>query len=581
MDTCRCDRHGEPPAGRRVSRRATLQVAGIAAASIVTASFAQKRASGQVATPAALPQPSDLPDLTGITPLPLTGERLAAFEAYIAAKVAELDVPGVSVAVVQGGEVAFLQGFGVRELGRPEPVTADTLLRIGSVTKSFSAMLVGTLVDAGRLTWETPVADLLPEFAVAGPELTPLITVRDAFCACTGLPRRDLEFQIPAHELTPELLIAGIGQLPLTAPFGEKFQYNNQMVAAGGFAAAVAAGGAPDDLAHAYAVSLQDRVLNPIGMPRTTLSLSEGVAGNDFAIPHAPDLEGNPVPLPPLLDDVWIAFVEPTGALWSSAQEMARYVQTELNQGVSPDGVRVVSTENLEKTWEPGVARDYGSGTPALLNAATSHYALGWEAGTFGGQRLISHTGSTYGFNSRTCFLPDSDLGLVVLTNLNGGGALLALATQFRLFELLFAQPETIDAMLEGAISGEAAGRADLLSHLGQVDLDVVAPYLGRYSNSDLGEMVLALRSGALVFDAGGAHSALRPRLDDAGAVANYVFIDPPWASNPPTMHVTFEDGGGAMPRVVLTAHADPGDPDLVYWYEPISAMATPTAASD
>ena len=102
--------------------------------------------------------------------------------------------------MVQDGEVAFLQGFGVRELGRPAPVTADTLLRIGSVTKSFSSMLAATLVDAGRLSWETPLVDLLPDFAVADAALTPRLTVRDAFCACTGLPRRDFEFIFNAHD---------------------------------------------------------------------------------------------------------------------------------------------------------------------------------------------------------------------------------------------------------------------------------------------------------------------------------------------------------------------------------------------
>ena len=106
-------------------------------------------------------------------PLPLTGERLATFEAYVAAKLAEAGVPGAAVAVVQGGEVVFLQGFGVREIGQPEPVTADTLLRIGSVTKSFSSLLTATLVDAGRLSWETPLVDLLPTFAVADPDSDP------------------------------------------------------------------------------------------------------------------------------------------------------------------------------------------------------------------------------------------------------------------------------------------------------------------------------------------------------------------------------------------------------------------------
>jgi CubicO group peptidase (beta-lactamase class C family) len=562
---------------RRLSRRAALHAAVGLAASTWAAGVLPASTSARDATPAASPEPGALPNLTGVMPLPLTGERLATFEAFIAAKLAELGVPGASVAVVQGGEVVFLQGFGVRELERPEPATGDTLFRIGSITKSFSSMLAATLVDGGRLTWQTPLVDLLPAFAVADPALTSRLTVADAFCACTGLPRRDLEFQFRAQELTPERMIDAMARLPLTAPFGEAFQYNNQIVAAGGFAVAVADGGSPTNLGHAYAITLRDRVLNPIGMPRSTLSLGEVVAGNDYAAPHAPDLEGNAVSLPPLLDDTWIVPVAPTGGLWSSAREMARYIQTELGRGVAPDGERVVSAANLERTWQPGVEIDFGPQTPALFAAATSHYALGWEVGTYGGLRLVSHTGGTYGFNALTAFLPDAELGVVVLTNRDGTGAALAYGIQYRLFELLFARPPAIDAMLAPIIAGAAGLRADLLAHLGQVDLAAVEPCLGAYANPDLGAMTLAVRAGALVFATDGARSALRPRLDAAGAVAGYVFVDPPWASNPPKMGVTLERDAGGRPRVVLTAQADAGEADLVYRYEPVDALATPT----
>ncbi|MBL8127919.1 MAG: serine hydrolase, partial [Chloroflexia bacterium] len=107
---------GHSPA---ISRRRALRVAGIAATTMAAIGFAQRATPAQEATPAA----AALPDLTGVAPLPLTGEHLATFERYVAEKIAELGVPGVAVGVVQGGEVAFLQGFGVRELGRPEPVT--------------------------------------------------------------------------------------------------------------------------------------------------------------------------------------------------------------------------------------------------------------------------------------------------------------------------------------------------------------------------------------------------------------------------------------------------------------------------
>jgi CubicO group peptidase (beta-lactamase class C family) len=562
-----------------LTRRALLASAAVSPllAAGHPAARAQVETPGEdvAATPVATPQARAVADLNGVTPLPLTGERLATFEAYIATKLAEAGVPGAAVAVVQNGEVVFLQGFGVREIGQSAPVTPDTLLRIGSVTKSFSSLLTATLVDAGRLSWETPLVDLLPAFAVADPDLTPRLTARDAFCACTGLPRRDLEFIISAHELTPERLIAGMAELPLTAPYGEKYQYSNQMVAAGGFAAAVADGGSLHDLGHAYAIALRERVLNPIGMPRTTLDLTDVLAGDDYAIPHAADVTGALQPLPLLDDDTWLVPVAPSGALWSSASEMARYVQTELGHGVSPDGRRVVSTANLERTWQPSVALQAGPGTPPDMAAFAGHYALGWVLGAYGGQRLVWHSGGTLGFISLVSFLPEADLGVVILTNRTGTASPFTYAVQFRLLELLFDQPAAFDALLEASLAGAAQGRADLLAHLGEIDPAAVTPYLGRYANPELGEVTLLLQDDSLIWQAGAIRSQLLPRVDDAGAVTGYLPVTPPWASNPPDTMLTFEDAGD-RPRLVMTVRSDPGEADVVYAFEPVEGTATP-----
>jgi CubicO group peptidase (beta-lactamase class C family) len=562
-----------------LTRRALLASAAV---SPLLAGHAATRAQVQtpgeevVATPVATPRDHAVADLTGVTPLPLTGERLATFEAYVAAKLAEAGVPGAAVAVVQNGEVVFQQGFGVREIGQPAPVTPDTLLRIGSVTKSFSSLLTATLVDAGRLSWDTPLVDLLPAFAVSDPELTPRLTTRDAFCACTGLPRRDFEFIFNAHELTPELLIAGMAELPLTAPYGEKYQYSNQMVAAGGFAAAVADGGSPHDLGHAYAIALRERVLNPIGMPQTTLALTDVLADDDYAIPHAADVTGALQPLSLLDDDTWLVPVAPSGALWSSASEMARYVQTELRKGVNPDGVRVVSVENLERTWQPSVALQAGPGTPPDMAAFAGHYALGWVLGAYGGQRLVWHSGGTLGFTALVGFMPDADLGFVILTNRSGTAGPFTYAVQFRLLELLFDQPAASDALLETSLTGAAAGRADLLAHLGEVDPAAVTPYLGRYTNPELGEVALVLQGDALIWIAGAIRSQLLPRTGDDGAVTGYLPVTPPWASNPPEAVLTLEDAGD-RPQLVMTVRSDPGEADVVYAFEPIEMTATPT----
>ena len=563
-----------------VTRRSLL--ASAAVSPLLVAGQAVSRAQVETpgedasATPVATPQDQAVADLTGVTPLPLTGERLATFEAYVAAKLAEAGVPGAAVAVVQNGEVVFEQGFGVREIGLPAPVTPDTLLRIGSVTKSFSSLLTATLVDAGRLSWDTPLVDLLPAFAVADPALTPRLTARDAFCACTGLPRRDFEFIFNANELTPELLIKGMAELPLTAPYGEKYQYSNQMVAAGGFAAAVAAGGSPHDLGHAYAVALRERVLNPIGMPQTTLALTDVLADDDYAIPHAADVTGTLQPLSLLDDDTWLVPVAPSGALWSSASEMARYIQTELQKGVNPDGQRVVSAENLERTWQPSVALQAGPGTPPDMAAFAGHYALGWVLGAYGGQRLVWHSGGTLGFTALVGFMPDADLGVVILTNGSGTAGPFTYAVQFRLLELLFDQPATFDASLAASLAGAAAGRADLLAHLGEIDPAAVAPYLGRYTNPDLGEVALQLQGDSLIWIAGAIRSRLLPRTDDDGAVTGYLPVTPPWASNPPEAILTFEEAGD-RPRLVMSVRSDLGEADVVYTFEPIELAATPT----
>jgi CubicO group peptidase (beta-lactamase class C family) len=556
-----------------ITRRTLLACAAVSPllAAGRSSGWAQVETPGEdvAATPVATTEDQTIANLTGATPLPLTGERLATFEAYVTSKLAEAGVPGAAVAVVQGGEVVFLQGFGVREIGQPDPVTADTLLRIGSVTKSFSSLLTATLVDARRLSWDTPLVDLLPTFAVADAALTPRLTARDAFCACTGLPRRDFEFIFGAHELTPELLIAGMAELPLTAPYGEKYQYSNQMVAAGGFAAAVADGGSPHDLTHAYTIALRERVLNPIGMPRTTLALAEVLAEENYAIPHAADVTGTLQPLALLVDDDWLVPVAPSGALWSSASEMARYVQTELGKGVNPDGRRVVSVANLERTWQPSIALQAGPGTPPDMAAFAGHYALGWVLGSYGGQRLVWHSGGTLGFTTLVSFLPEADLGVLILTNRSGTAGPFTYTIQFRLLELVFDQPAAFDALLAKSLASAAEERADLLAHLGEIDPAGVTPYLGRYANPDLGEVTLLLREDVLTLEAGSVRSQLLPRIDDEGAVTEYIPVTAPWASIPPDAMFTFDDAGD-QPRLVMSVRGDRGEENVIYVFEPI-----------
>jgi CubicO group peptidase (beta-lactamase class C family) len=507
-----------------------------------------------VTSPLATPQTGARTDLTGVAPLPLTGDRLVAFETYVVDAMNRLGVPGASVAVVQGGQITYAQGFGVKELSGAEPVTADTLMMVGSVTKSLTSTMAATLVDDGSLSWDTPVIDLLPGFAVADPQLTARLTVADAFCACTGLPPRDIELLFNVDTLTPELMVASVAGLPLTAPFGETWQYSNQMYSVGGYAAASAAGDAPDDLYGGYVAAMHERILGPIGMDRSTFALADVLADGDYASGHATDLDGRTGPFSLQFEERYLRLVAPAGALWSSAREMARYLQTQMADGVAPDGTRVVSVENLGQTWAPRVAIAAPPGLSPALAESSQYYGMGWLVGTYKGQPLINHSGGTGGFISAVAFLPEADLGIVILSNGGPGAVAFYPGVQNRLFELLFDQPSEFDALLGPVMEAQSAQLAQIRDQFRPVDPTAVAPWLGRYANPTLGEVTLSLRDGELILDTGGARSELRAVADEAGQVVAYLLIDPPFAGPTP---VTLRQGDGG-PEVVAMVDGDP-----------------------
>src|SRR5690606_25192860 len=129
---------------------------------------------------------------------------------------------------------------------------------------------------------------VLPQFAVADPELTETMAVRHLVCACSGVPRRDLELAFHYGHLTAEDIVESLRSFEFFTPFGEAFQYSNQLVATGGYVAAAADGAAFGELFEGYAASLERRVLKPIGTNDPTLSIDQVVSRGEYAFPPAP-----------------------------------------------------------------------------------------------------------------------------------------------------------------------------------------------------------------------------------------------------------------------------------------------------
>jgi hypothetical protein len=193
---------------------------------------------------------------------------------------------------------------------------------------------------------------------------------------------------------------------------------------------------------------------------------------------------------------------------------MARYLQTLLRGGVTPEGERLVSIEGLGGLWTPQVPMD-----------ASQSYGLGWRIGSYKGLRLLSHPGNTLGFTSDFALLPEAGLGVVVLSN--QANSLLPRAVRERVFEFAFDLPAEAGPRLVARYEAEQAQAREQATQLAHAaELAVVAPFLGVYHSPDLGLATLSWERNALVLDIGEARSELRPApAQDGGA---YVAVEAP-----------------------------------------------------
>lgn len=443
-------------------------------------------------------RPADLPSdsLAGVPTIRLGETETAALAAYIEGSMAQFDIPGAVVGIVQDGRVVMLQGFGLRDREAPAPVTPDTRMMIGSVGKTMTTLLMAELVEEGRLRWDEPVQNILPQFRVSDPALSRSITVENLVCACSGVPRRDLEFLFNANSLDAEAVIASLADFSFFTGFGEAFQYSNQLVATGGWVAAAAAGARWGELDPGFERLSHERLFGPIGMTRTTLNLADIAGDDDYALPHPAHGSGTRRKADISVEAV-LRPVAPAGAHWSTGRDMVRYLQTLLAKGVTPDGTRLVDEVSLAKLW-----------TAQVPVSATMAYGLGWFVEDWRGLTLVHHGGNTIGFTSDLAFLPDAHAGIVVLTNAGRANDFVQ-AVRARFLESLFRLPNDHDAGAQIARE-ERVKRAEAIAAAQPVPADQAQAVAGEYFSPALGKVQLRLEGEALVLDIGEARGEIR-----------------------------------------------------------------------
>ena len=310
-------------------------------------------------------------------------------------------VAGMSVALIEGGKVVSAEGYGKRDVENDLPMTKDTVLPIGSITKTFTSLALAMLADEGKLDWDAPVQGYIPGLQLHDSILTENVTARDLMCHRTGTPKYDLQ-AIYAAPSDKEKMVKSLEYLQTSAAFRTKFQYSNQMVSLAGYLVDVLSG-------KSYEEFVRERIFQPLGMNSSDFEVaslekyedtSKGyVFANDMFIE------------PPYMH---LGAFAPSGAIVSTAEDMARFALFQLGDGTW-EGTRLVSEAMMKEMHSHQMI-----GTPYFWDFPEfqcAEYGLGWFTDIYRGKKMINHGGNTNGFSAQMTLLPDEQFAIVALSN--------------------------------------------------------------------------------------------------------------------------------------------------------------------
>ena len=426
---------------------------------------------------------------------------LAALDRYIEQARTAWDVPGLAVAIVKDGRVVLAKGYGVREVGKPQPVDEHTLFAIASNSKAFTAAALATLVDAGKLGWDDRVRDHLPWFQLYDRYVTDELRIRDLLSHRSGLGTFSGDILWWGAPFSAEEVVRRTRYLPQAGPFRASYHYNNLMFIAAGEVVRTASG-------QSWPAYVRQHLLAPLGMDETVLSVDSLVLRRNVASPHkrvfprdtAAGAAGVNRPLP--WHD-WDAMAA-AGGIISSASDMAKWLDLQLRGGILPSGDTVFRPRQQLTMWTVH--------TPIAVSPASAElypsmhfrgYGLGWSLHDYQGRKIVSHGGAYDGMYSQVLLVPEERLGVVVLTNSMTGIAS-GLANRIADAYLEVAAKDWSTILLERERASDQRERERRAAVVRQTVANTrpslpLASYAGTYGGPLYGNVTVAQENGRLV----------------------------------------------------------------------------------
>jgi CubicO group peptidase (beta-lactamase class C family) len=415
---------------------------------------------------------------------------LQGLDDYVKKAMEDWKVAGLAIAVVKDDKIVFTKGYGVREMGKPEPVTPNTIFAIGSSSKAFTAATLAILVDEGKVKWSDPATKYLPGFQLYDSWVTRELLVTDLLSHRVGLERGDLMWY--ASSFSRDEILRRIRFLKPSSSMRSRFGYQNIMYLAAGQIVPSVTGKTWDDF-------VGERIFTPLGMKSSVTTTTKLPQMKDVATPHMV-LNDKIKPI------AWrnIDNIAPAGSINSNVTDMAQWVRMQLALG-KYDGKQIISEANIKNMWAshsiiPLEGGQFGMFYP---KAHFLNYGLGWFLSDFNGKKMIEHGGAIDGMRSAVALIPEEKVGVVILSNMNQTGLNLAIAQ--RIFDAYLGAKERDYSgdLLKTIKALEAAGKAALQKRESERVKDTktsldIANYAGDYQDEMYGDVKVWLENGKL-----------------------------------------------------------------------------------
>lgn len=443
------------------------------------------------------------PVSTGDSARPMLPQQLQDFGAYVDSARKTFDVPGIAVAIVKDGHVVMEQGFGLREIGKPEKVDANTLFAIASNTKAFTAAALQQLAGEGKLKMDDRVIDHLPWFRMSDAYVTNEMRIHDLLAHRSGLSlgAGDLLYWPPTSYSTKQV-VQRLANVPIKNGFRSGYAYDNILFAVATLVIEEASG-------QSYADYVREHLFKPVGMDQSLIDMTGLKPGMDVATGHAKLDFKDLKPVPPM---AWLN--DPgAGGIYSSVHDMAKWMNVQLAGGVLPiagsDGQpqRLFSEKGHQEMWS--MLTPIKIGKPSIPELAPlvpnfSGYGESWFLSDYRGQKLVWHTGGWPGMVSRVTMVPGLNLGVVVLTNAESGAAFNAVT--YRVLDAYLNPDQKTDwvAAYDKAVkNSEAKADESLAKHEAARNKAskpslALAKYAGTYRDPWYGDVIISNESGKL-----------------------------------------------------------------------------------